>query len=318
MMTHSPARPVLLVGSPDDAHVSEVARRVSQEGVEAVVVDTLTFPQQTRLALTEGLEGITLDGRRLERPGAVYLRSYHSHPLAFGVDAREAMDDDWRTTLVAFREKSTLLLGLVGRWEAMGVPLYNPLSADWRTPKPVQLALLEHAGLPVPRTLWANDPEAVRRFAAGGRVAYKPVEGGAATRELGPEDLTDARLGALEAAPVTFQELMPGEDVRVYVLDGEIIASLRITSSALDFRQHEERIESFELPPEVARQCLRATEVVGLRWTGMDLKRDARGTLRFLELNASPMFLGFDARAGTDILGQLARRLARAARAPIP
>jgi glutathione synthase/RimK-type ligase-like ATP-grasp enzyme len=318
MTTRSPSRPVLLVGSRDDAHVSEVARRVEQEGVEALVVDTLTFPQETRLALTEGLDGITLDGRRLERPGAIYLRSYHSHPLTFGVDAKEAMDDDWRTTLVAFREKTTLLRGLVGRWEAMGVPLYNPLAADWRTPKPVQLALLADAGLPVPETLWTNDPEAVRRFAAGRRVAYKPVEGGAATLELGPEDLSDARLEALEAAPVTFQELMPGEDVRVYVLDGEIIASLRIISRALDFRQNEERIESFELPPEVARQCLRATEVVGLRWTGMDLKRDARGTLRFLELNASPMFLGFDARAGTDLLGQLAHALVRAAHAPIP
>lgn len=318
-MTTSPAaRPVLLVGSRDDAHVSEVARRVEQEGVEALVVDTLAFPQETRLGLTEGLEGITLDGRRLERPGAIYLRSYYAHPLAFGVDAREAMDEDWRTTLVAFREKLTLLRGLVGRWEAMGVPLYNPLTADWRTPKPVQLALLAHAGLPVPETLWTNDPEAVRRFAAGRRVAYKPVEGGAATQELGSEDLTDARLAALEAAPVTFQELMPGEDVRVYVLDGEIIASLRIISRALDFRQNEERIESFELPPDVARQCLEATEVVGLRWTGMDLKRDAQGTLRFLELNASPMFLGFDARAGTDILGHLARALVRAARAPIP
>jgi glutathione synthase/RimK-type ligase-like ATP-grasp enzyme len=298
--------------------VSEVARRVQEEGVEALVVDTLAFPQETRLALTEDLEGITLDGRRLERPGAVYLRSYHSHPLTFGVDAREAMDDDWRTTLVAFREKTTLLRGLVGRWEALGVPLYNPLTADWRTPKPVQLALLAHAGLPVPETLWTNEPEAIRRFAAGRRVAYKPVEGGAATQELGPEDLTDARLAALEAAPVTFQELMPGEDVRVYVLDGEIIASLRIISHALDFRQNEERIESFELPPDVARQCLRATEVVGLRWTGMDLKRDAHGTLRFLELNASPMFLGFDARAGTDILGHLAQALVRTARSPIP
>ena len=318
MKASASARPVLLVGSRDDAHVSELARRVQEEGVEALVVDTLTFPQETRLGLTEGLEGITLDGRRLERPGAIYLRGYHAHPLAFGVDAREAMDEDWRTTLVAFREKLTLLAGLVGRWEAMGVPVYNPLTTDWRMPKPVQLALLAHAGLPVPETLWTNDPEAVRRFAAGRRVAYKPVEGGASTQELGPEDLTDARLAALEAAPVTFQELMPGEDVRVYVLDGELIASLRIVSRGLDFRQNEELIESFELPPDVARQCLRATEVVGLRWTGMDLKRDAHGTLRFLELNASPMFLGFDARAGTDILGHLARALARSARIPIP
>ena len=309
-------RPVLLVGARDDEHIVAVARRLGEEGVESFVVDTRSFPQETRLSLTETLDGITVDGRRIERPGAVYLRGFHAHPLAFGLDAREAMDDDWRTTLVAFREKATLLQGLAARWEALGVPLYNPPSADWRTHKPMQLAALQRAGLPVPETLWTNDPEAVRQFAAGRRVAYKPVEGGAATRELAPEDLTDSRLAALEAAPVTFQELLPGEDVRVYVLDGELIASLRITSQALDFRQNEERIESFQLPPEVARQCLLATEVVGLRWTGMDLKRDARGTLRFLELNVSPMFLGFVARAGTDILGHFTRALARAAQRP--
>jgi glutathione synthase/RimK-type ligase-like ATP-grasp enzyme len=308
--------PVLLVGAREDEHIAAVARRLTEEGVEALVVDTRAFPQETRLSLTQTLDGIIVDGRPLERPGAVYLRGFHAHPLAFGTDLREEMNEDWRLTLVALREKATLLKGLAARWEALGVPLYNPPSVDWRTPKPMQLAALQHAGLPVPETLWTNDPEAVRRFASGRRVAYKPVEGGAATRELTPEDLTDERLAALEAAPVTFQELLPGEDVRVYVLDGEIIASLRITSHALDFRQNEERIESFELPPDVARQCLQATGLLGLRWTGMDLKRDARGTLRFLELNVSPMFLGFDARAGTDILGHFARALARAARRP--
>ncbi len=318
MASPSQVRPVVLLGARDDAHVSRLAQRLGQEGVVALVVDTLTFPEDTRLALTDALDGIHVNGGALPTPGAVYLRGYHGHPLAFGVDAREAMDEDWRTTLVAFREKSTLLRGLVGRWEAMGIPVYNPESTSWRMPKPVQLALLAQAGLPVPETLWTNDSVAVRRFAEGRRVAYKPVDGGAATLELGPGDLSDERLAALEAAPVTFQELLTGEDLRVYVLDGEIIASVRIHSRAVDFRGHEERLESITLPDEVARQCLRATRVLGLRWTGMDLKRDAQGTWRFLELNESPMFLGFDARAGTDILGHLARGLARAARLPAP
>jgi len=317
MTDKTQAGPVLIVGTPEDGHAAAVARRLGEEGVEAFILDALHFPEKTRVSLTEALAGITVDGRVVGRPGAVYFRQLHAHPLAFLVDADEAMNEDWRTTLVAFREKATLLLGTLGRWEALGVPMYNGASSDWRTHKPNQLALLAAAGLPVPRTLWTNEPEAVRRFAAGQRIAYKPVMGGAATQELSAEDLTDERLGALEAAPVTFQELLPGEDVRVYVLDGEIIASLRITSTALDFRQKEERIEQVELPPEVARQCLRATEVLGLRWSGMDLKRGADGVLKFLELNSSPMFLGFDARAGTDILGHLARALARAARGDV-
>ena len=310
--THS--NEVLIIGSREDAHVAAVARRLEELGVESFVVDTLAYPERTRISLTEALDGITVDGRFAGRPRSVYFRQLHAHPLAFGVDASEDLGEDWRTTLVAFQEKATLLTGLIARWEALGVPIYNPPSSDWRNSKPVQLCLLREAGLPVPESLWTNDAEAVRGFATGRRVAYKPVAGGAATLELSAADLTPERLGALENAPVTFQELLPGEDVRVYVLDGEIIASLRITSSALDFRQHEESIESITLPPEVTWQCLKAAEVCGLRWTGMDLKRAVDGTLKFLELNSSAMFLGFDARAGTDILDRLAGALARTVR----
>lgn len=305
---------VVLVGSREDIHIQEVERRLGAEGVEATVVDTLAFPDETRVSLSEDLDGIVVDGRTVGRPSAVYLRGLHTSPLAYLVDAQEAMDEDWRTTLTAFREKATLLNGLVARWEQLGVPMYNPVSSDWVMHKPVQLAALKAAGLPVPRTLWSNDPEAVRRFAAGGRVAYKPVTGGAATRELQPEDLTDERLAALSAAPVTFQELLPGEDIRVYVLDGEVIAALRIVTSALDFRQNEERLEPIELPPDVARNCVKACEVLGLRWTGLDLKRGQDGVLKFLELNGSAMFLGFDAGGGTDIAGHFTRALAKHSR----
>ncbi|NMO18346.1 hypothetical protein HPC49_34215 [Pyxidicoccus fallax] len=305
---------VVLVGSREDLHIQEVSRRLTAEGVDAVVVDTLAFPDETRVSLTDDLDGIVVDGRPVGRPAAVYLRGLHASPLAYLVDAQEAMDADWRTTLTAFREKATLLNGLVSRWERLGVPLYNPVSSDWVMHKPAQLAALKAAGLPVPRTLWTNDPEAVRHFAAGGRVAYKPVNGGAATRELKAEDLTDERLGALAAAPVTFQELLPGEDIRVYVLEGEVIASLRIVTQALDFRQNEERLEPIELPAPVARNCVKACEVLGLRWTGLDLKRGQDGELKFLELNGSAMFLGFDAGGGTDVAGHFTRALARHAR----
>ena len=308
------ARPVLLVGAATDEHLAAVASQLGTLGVEAVVLDTLAFPQTGALTLGEALDDLRLNGRRLPRPGAVYLRQLHAHPLAFGVDAAADMDADWATTLVAFREKAALLRGLLGRWEAQGVPVFNPVASEWRTEKPTQLALLREAGLPVPETIWTNDPQAVRAFAAGRRVIYKPVFGGAATQELGPEDLTDERLAALASAPVTFQRLLPGEDLRVYVIEGEVVAAFRIVSNAIDFRQHEERIDALSLPPELARLCVRATEHLGLRWTGMDLKRDEDGVPRILELNASPMFLGFDTRAGSDVRGALSAALARHAR----
>ena len=48
----------------------------------------------------------------------------------------------------------------------------------------------------------------------------------------------------------------------------------------------------------------------GLRFTGMDLKETADGTPKILELNPSPMFLGFDHMGGTDVQGALVAALA--------
>lgn len=302
--------PVVLLGSDEDAHVAAVAQGLGKKGVETITVDGLRFPEDYRISLRDQLEGIDIEGRTLARPAAVYVRDIYSHALSPWLDVNAEMEQNWHRTLVALREKAQVMFSLLARWAELGVPVYNPPSPEWRLAKPFQLAILEQAGLPVPATVWTNDPEEVRRFANGRRVAYKPVAGGAATKELGPDDLTDDRLRALSGAPVTFQQLLEGDNYRVYCIDGKVVACFRITSESVDFRQNEEVVEQTVLPDEVLGQCLKAAEVLGLRWTGMDLRDDGAGTLRFLELNSSPMFLGFDSRAGTDVLGSLVETLA--------
>ncbi len=300
--------PVVIVGAAEDAHVADIARRVRALGAQALLLDVGRFPDRLRLTLGEELSDVCVEGIPV-RPSAVYVRNAGAGALqAVSTTASDSAALRFQNWLVG-RERADVITAVLSRWEHCGVPIYNGLAASPRMTKPFQLALLREAGLPVPTTRWTNDPEAVTALAVGGRVAYKPVSGGAATRELGKDDLAPARLQLLGHAPVTFQRLLPGEDVRVYVLDGEVIAAIHIVSHALDFRGHEERCLSIDLPAAVQRQCIHAAQVIGLRFTGIDLKRDAAGTLRFLELNNSPMFLGFDARAGTDIAGHLAARL---------
>jgi hypothetical protein len=317
--------PVVIVGPVDDAHVVGIAHRVRAFGAEPLLLDASRFPSSLRITLGEDLDDVLIDGTRA-RPSAVYVRNVGSGALqAAGSAECDSAAGRFRNWLVG-RERADVLIAMLSRWEYRGVPVYNGLATGPRMTKPFQLALLKEAGLPVPSTRWTNDPGAVRSFAVSSRVAYKPVSGGAATRELSADDLAPSRLDLLSRSPVTFQSLMPGEDIRVYVLDGEVIAAIHIVSQALDFRGHEERCVQIELPIEVRQQCIRAAQVVGLRFTGLDLKRDASGTLRFLELNGSPMFLGFDTRAGTDIAGCLATRLVSwlpkssrtSARLPVP
>lgn len=291
----------MVVGSPLDGHVEAVAGALVERGVKTTILDSLSYPAGPHVTLGDRLGAIEVDGNNLGRPASVYVRDVYAHPLAIGLDVADEMSLDWRRTLIAFREKSQVLFSILARWGELGVPMYNPTAPDWRYAKPLQLSLLHDAGLPVPRTLWTNDPAAVRAFAAEGRVAYKPIAGGAATKELGPGDMTEERLSALDGAPVTFQELLEGDNYRVYCLDGRIVASFRIVSGELDYRQNEEVLEQTTLSAEVREQCLAAAALLRMRWTGIDLRDDGNGSLRFLELNPSPMFLGFDARAGTDL-----------------
>lgn len=300
---------VVICGALADDHVRAVRHRLQAQGVEVFILDPLSFPRELNITLGSEPQDIQV-GDHLSRPAAVYLRSAYQSPAGYGTDADAAMQRDWRQTLIKYKERNTLIAALLYRWEDLGVPLYNPLSAQRNITKPYQLARLAAAGLPVPRTLWTNDPDAVRRFAGGDSVIYKPVAGGASTKVLQERDLTLERLAKLRAAPVTFQELLPGDDIRVYVVDGQVVARLRILTDAIDFRQNETAIEPVELPIEVERYCVEATRVLGLRFTGMDLKADRSGVLKILELNPSAMFLGFDAMAGSDVLGALTKALA--------
>lgn len=297
--------PIVVVGSLEDAHAHAVYEGLRERGHEPAVLDALRFPEQLPVSLGEAPGEIVIEGRRLARPAAVYVRSLYQSPAGFGVDVEEAMRENWRRTMLAFRERSTLLSAILLRWEAAGVPLYNPSTASARITKPHQIALLQAAELPVPETLWSNDPAAVRRFCQGRETIYKPVAGGAKTRRVRPEDLEDDRLDKLRSAPVCFQELLPGEDVRVYVIDGEVIAALRIATDEIDFRQSEQSIEAVELDAEVEAQCTRAAEIIGLRYTGMDIKGDRQGRYKILELNPSAMFLGFQHRSGVDLRAAL-------------
>lgn len=302
--------PIVIVGSLTDDHVRAVHQGLLERGHEPFVFDAQRFPEDLPIALGHAADNIVIGGQRVGRPAAAYVRSLYSSPGSFGVDADEAMKDDWRRTSAVFRERTTLLSAIVLRWEQLGCAMYNSVKLSTNITKPYQIALLEAAGLPVPRTLWSNDPEAVRRFCSEeGEVIYKPVAGGAATRKLAASDQSDERLATLRTAPVCFQELLPGDDVRVYVIDGRVVCALRIITDEIDFRQNEQRIDVIELGDEVTQQCIRAAEVIGLRYTGMDIKGDREGRYKILELNPSAMFLGFEARTGVDICGPLCEAL---------
>ena len=308
-------RPIVLLGAEDDEHVDALVRELHARGESPKVIDPRRFPRELRVSMGADLADIRIGDSAGLVPRSVYVRSLYTDPAGYKTDVEQSMERDWRRTSLVLSERWNVLSALLLRWSALGVPLYNPAESAQVLTKPYQLALLQRAGLPVPNTLWTNDPDAVRRFCSEqAATIYKPVRGGAHTRRVEPRDLEPERLARLGASPVCFQELLPGRNLRVYVVDDRVACALCVESEALDFREAEPHVFAVDLAPEVERQCILATRCLGLRFTGMDLREDAQGRPMFLELNSSPMFLGFEQLANVNIGSILCDALLRGAR----
>lgn len=179
--------------------------------------------------------------------------------------------------------------------------------------KPYQIQLIARRGLLVPPTLVTNDAPSVRRFlATHGRLIYKSISSiRSIVREL---DATDARAFArLRHLPTQFQALIPGADVRVHVVGGELFACA-IESAAIDYRYAGRdgiavELRPCTLPDEVAQSCLEVAAELELPFCGIDLKRTADGLYHCFEVNPSPAYSYYEEESGQSISAALVRYL---------
>jgi hypothetical protein len=293
---------ILILGDPDDEHACLVLECLRGRGADAELFDSRWFPAALQITYLPHPDSGTLrlpTGRRLsfDEIHSVYWRCYNSVAESDLPDSEQAFvaTNDGRGLF------ESLLIRLPARW-VNGWRAYQ-----LHQTKPVQLALVAALGMPIPATVLSNDPDTVRDFAAcHPRCIFKPVQGGAHTRRLTPDHLSDDNLKNLALAPVTIQEEIPGTNVRVFVA-GDRVLACEVATAAVDFRDDPEPcIVPHALPAEVAEMCQRAARALDLLWTGIDLRRTPEGRYVFLEANPSPMFLGFEQRCGLPLLESLA------------
>jgi len=94
--------------------------------------------------------------------------------------------------------------------------------------------------------------------------------------------------------PILLQEFIKeasGSDLRCFVVDGKVVASMQRTSHDGDFRANITlggRGEPVELTKEEEKLAIHAAELLGLKVSGVDLLRSDRGPL-FLEIACGNM-----------------------------
>ena len=202
----------------------------------------------------------------------------------------------------------------VGRaLESGGVSLLDSVqSLEVARDKFETLRLLKSSGLPVPDTELVRDLdqlEAAVRRVGGAPVVIKPLHGAQGQGTI----LAESAAGAVsmmqsilfQSREFLIQRFIPcaGEDIRVIVVDGQVVAAMRRKAPAGDFRSNlarggSARVE--EVTPELGHLAVSATETVGLRCSGVDLLPGPDGPL-MLEINGSPGLTGIEKATDVDV-----------------
>ena len=98
-----------------------------------------------------------------------------------------------------------------------------------------------------------------------------------------------------------------GADIRILIVDGEIVGTMKRQAQAGEFRSNLHRGGSStieEITDKEAEYALRAVDSLGLKVAGVDMLRSNRGPL-LLEVNASPGLEGIEKTTKVDIAGRI-------------
>jgi len=303
-----------VLGRAADPHVAAVARSAEAQGASVAIIDTAS-PEFTRWGWRDGrLHDHRGDDVQLD---AVYVRSVATpvprHDVA---EVEGPAMAGWLRQAERRRRRQIHARSVHAGLEATGTFVVNSVDTTWlHRSKPAADLRLRAAGIASPRCLVTDDPAAVRRFAETvGEVVRKPIAGGGACVAVDAAALSDADLAGLATAPALFQERVRGDDLRIYVLDGEVVAAALIRTSALDYRGNEDGVEALPVDDELAALCRQVAAVLGLVFTGIDVKRSPDGGLTVLDANPSPMFLGIQRMTDQPICDRLAARLVASVR----
>jgi ribosomal protein S6--L-glutamate ligase len=107
-----------------------------------------------------------------------------------------------------------------------------------------------------------------------------------------------------------------GRDLRIIVVGGKVVASMRRTARKGEFRANLHRGGKgthVSLPRSYMRIAIKAAEVMGLEVSGVDLLEGKRGP-RILEINSSPGIEGIERATGIDVAAAIVAHAERFAR----
>jgi ribosomal protein S6--L-glutamate ligase len=207
---------------------------------------------------------------------------------------------------------------VVRQFEVMGVFTANESQAISRSRDKLRcLQILSREGVGLPVTGFANstqDIDGLIDIVGGAPLVIKLLEG---TQGIGVvlAETHQAAKSVIEAfrgldANILVQEFIKeaaGMDIRCFVIDNKVVASMKRQGAPGEFRSNLHRggnAEKIKLTPEERSTAVRAVKAMGLRVAGVDLLRSNHGPV-VMEVNSSPGLEGIENATGVDVAGKI-------------
>ncbi|MCC6645496.1 MAG: RimK family alpha-L-glutamate ligase [Polyangiaceae bacterium] len=205
-------------------------------------------------------------------------------------------------------------LAVVRQFDMMGVPVLNSAVSIARSRDKLRaMQLLTQKRIDVPITVCARSPAAIGAALdlVGGTPAIVKIQQG--TQGIGTmiAETRQAVSSLLETLWAMGQDIVlqeyiresRGRDLRAIVVGGRVVAAMRRTARAGEFRSNLHRgglAVKVTLPRAHRLAAIAATRVMGLEVAGVDML-EARGGPKILEINSSPGLEGIERASGVDV-----------------
>ena len=205
-------------------------------------------------------------------------------------------------------------LSVGNQFDLMGVPVLGAAVPIARSRDKLRaLQLLSRFGIDIPRTVMCRFreevPDAVE-MVGGLPCVIKLIQGAQGVGVMLASTMAEVQ-GMLDTLwtlgqEILLQELVAesrGKDVRALVVGDRVVAAMRRTARAGEFRSNIHRggsAEAVELGREFVETAVKAARVIGLEVAGVDMLESRTGP-KIMEVNSSPGFEGLEAATGKDV-----------------
>ncbi|GAB3487883.1 30S ribosomal protein S6--L-glutamate ligase [Marinomonas epiphytica] len=207
---------------------------------------------------------------------------------------------------------------LLRQFESLGIYCLNSsIAISQSRDKLRSLQLLLDNGLDIPTTGFANSPldtGDLIDMVGGAPLIIKLLEGtqGKGVVLAETRKAADSVINAFKSlnANILVQEFIKessGKDLRCFVIDGRVVASIQRVAAPGEFRANIHQgghAELVKITQEEKRIAIKAAKAMDLRVAGVDIIRSNKGPL-LLEVNSSPGLQGIEMATNEDIASKM-------------